>query len=77
MPDPEISATGVFFDTKNQKVVDSAPEEGVQILAPGGEVTPDVQADIDRWREVESGAPAPVAEAVTTETAVPKSSKRA
>jgi hypothetical protein len=32
----EISKNGVWFDTKHQKVVDSQPEEGVQIVAPGG-----------------------------------------
>jgi hypothetical protein len=55
MADENISKSGVFFDTKNQKVVDSPPEEGVQIVAPGSVVTPDAQADIDRWRAVETG----------------------
>lgn len=55
MPDENISETGVFFDTKNQKVVESQPEEGVQIVAPGGELTKAVNDDIARWRDVENG----------------------
>jgi hypothetical protein len=55
MPDVNISKDGVFFDTKNQKVVQSPPEEGVQLVAPGGEVTPDAQADIDRYTDIENG----------------------
>lgn len=66
---PEVSQTGVFFDTKANKVVDSQPEEGVQIVAPGGEITADAEKEIERWRDVEAGNPAPVAEAVTTESA--------
>jgi hypothetical protein len=65
----DICESGVFFDTKNQKVVDSKPEEGIQIVAPGDEMTADREADIQRWRDVEIGTPAPVAEAVTTEAA--------
>jgi hypothetical protein len=55
MADDNLSKTGVFFDTKNQKVVDSQPEEGVQIVAPGGELTKAVEDDIARWRDVENG----------------------
>lgn len=51
----DTSKSGVFFDTKNQKVVNSPPEEGIQLVAPGGEITDDVQADIDRWTKVEKG----------------------
>lgn len=65
----DISQSGVFFDTKANKVVNSQPEEGVQIVAPGGELTATAEAEIARWREVESGNPQPVAEAVTTEAA--------
>lgn len=59
----ETSKSGVFFDTQNNKVVNSQPVEGVQIVAPGGEITPTVQADIDRYTDVENGvesAPATV-----------------
>lgn len=64
---PEISNTGVFFDSVENKVVESPPERGVQIVAPGGELTDSAKADIERWRQVESGEAAPV-ETVTTET---------
>lgn len=78
MADVKISATGVFFDTKAQKVVESQPEEGVQIVAPGGEVTADAQASIDRWNEVAVGT-APAPEPVEEEEAAsetPKASSR-
>lgn len=50
--EPEFSKTGVFWDTKAGKIVDSEPEEGVQLVAPGGEVTPDAQVSIDAYKEV-------------------------
>jgi hypothetical protein len=53
----ETSKNGVFFDTKNQKVVKTQPEEGIQIVAPGGEITPSVQADIDRFTDAQNGTP--------------------
>lgn len=55
MPDENISQNGVFYDTKNNKVVESQPEEGVQILAPGGEVTKAVEDDIQRYKDLEQG----------------------
>lgn len=57
---PEISEHGIFFDTKAGKVVESPPQEGVQIVAPGGEVTDFVKAEVGRWKVVESGVPQPV-----------------
>lgn len=60
-----ISETGVFFDTKTGKVVDGQPEEGIQIVAPGGEVTPAAQKEIDAYRVVEAGSGAQPA-AITT-----------
>lgn len=71
MADENISESGVFFDTKNQKVVDSQPEEGVQIIAPGAVVTAALQADVDRWKDVETGT-VRAPETVTTQ-AVKKS----
>lgn len=47
--------SGVWFDTKNGKVVKKQPEEGIQLVAPGNEITPDVQEDIDRYTDVENG----------------------
>lgn len=77
----ELSKSGVYFDTQNQKVVESQPEEGIQILAPGDEITEAAKADVARWREVEAGAPQPVAETVTAaaepaEPTAAKSSKK-
>jgi len=42
-----IAKNGVFIDTKTSTVVDSQPEEGVQLVAPGSEVTPALQEKID------------------------------
>lgn len=75
MADVNISESGVFWDSKNLKVVDSQPEEGVQIVAPGTEVTANAEAEIARWREVESGAPSEP-ETVTTESVSTSSKKK-
>lgn len=42
----EVSKSGVFIDTKTGKVVESQPEEGIQLVAPGGVVTPNAEAQI-------------------------------
>lgn len=42
------SASGTWLDTKTNKVVTSKPEEGVQLVAPGVEATPDELANLDR-----------------------------
>lgn len=39
--------SGVWYDTKSEKVVKSQPEEGIQLSAPGAEPTPDEQRRID------------------------------
>lgn len=57
-----VSAGGVFFDTKTHRVVDTVPEEGVQLAAPGSVVTDAVRAEIDAYKAIEALAhPAPVA----------------
>jgi hypothetical protein len=50
--DPEVSESGVWFDSKAGKVVNSAPEEGVQLVPPGGELTAAVKAAIDRHESI-------------------------
>lgn len=60
------SKNGVFFDTKANKVVESEPEEGVQIVAPGAEITADLQADIDRYKDAAAGKSEP--QTVTTDS---------
>lgn len=67
----ETSKNGVFFDTKAGKVVKTQPEEGIQIVAPGGEITPAVQEDIDRYTDIENGVES-TPEPVTTEVAKKK-----
>lgn len=42
----EVSKSGVFIDTKSGKVVESQPEEGIQLVPPGGVVTPNAEAQI-------------------------------
>lgn len=44
------SSKGVWFDTKAGKVVESQPEEGVQLVAPGVDATPDEQARVDAYK---------------------------
>ena len=41
------SATGVWLDKDTGKVVTKAPHRGRQLVAPGHEVTPELQANID------------------------------
>lgn len=46
---------GVWFDTKAGKVVESQPEEGVVLLAPGVEPTPDDERRVAAYK---AGVPA-------------------
>lgn len=57
--------SGVWFDTKAEKVVKSQPEEGILLVAPGAEPTPDEQRRVD----VYSGKVDDADETVTTKTA--------
>lgn len=61
-----VSKNGVFIDSKTGKVVESRPEEGVQLVAPGDTITADAQAVIDRVK-------ADADEAVKTEKATTRS----
>lgn len=40
---------GVYFDTKAGKVTTTPPEEGVQLVEPGGALTPEIQSRIDAY----------------------------
>lgn len=42
-----VSKNGVWIDTKNGKVVESCPEEGVQLVPPGGTIDAATQQLID------------------------------
>ena len=46
---------GYWFDTKANKVVEKEPEEGRQIVSPDAELTPALEAEIERYRRVERG----------------------
>lgn len=50
----EVSKTGVFFDTKNRKIVEKQPEEGILLVAPGHEITPNAETVIALWRDVDA-----------------------
>jgi hypothetical protein len=49
---------GVWIDSRTGKVVTTQPEEGVQLHAPGTEMTPDVEAAIKAAKAAEPDAPA-------------------
>lgn len=51
----EVSKTGVFIDAKTGKVVDSQPEEGYQLVAPGGVIDANAQAQIEAAKTAASG----------------------
>ncbi len=57
---PETSKSGVWVDTRTNKVVHSQPEEGRQLVVPGGEITPAVQQVIDADRSANETTKAPV-----------------
>lgn len=44
--EPEKSPNGVFVDTKTGDVVESEPEEGIQLVPPGGEIDPNAKVHI-------------------------------
>lgn len=52
----EVSKSGVFIDTKTGKVVNSQPEEGVQLVPAGGTIDADTAALIDMAKTAASGA---------------------
>lgn len=67
MADNATAKNGVYFDTKAGKVVEKQPEEGIQLVAPGGEITAAVQARIDNYNAAASGDTA-VPQTVTTDS---------
>ena len=48
--EPEISASGIYLDTSTGQIVDQPPAEGVQIVAPGTEVTSAAKAEVERHK---------------------------
>lgn len=63
------ASKGVWLDSKTGKVVESQPEEGVQLVAPGTESTPDAERLIEVYRSGGKSEPK------TVTTATGKSSK--
>lgn len=53
----DVSKTGVWIDSRTGKIVESEPEEGVQLAAPGQVVDPTTAAQIEALRK-----PAPISE---------------
>jgi hypothetical protein len=49
------ASKGVWLDSKTGKVVESQPEEGVQLVAPGVEATAAEQARVDAYKSPDSG----------------------
>jgi hypothetical protein len=72
--DTKTTKSGVWFDTKARKVVESEPEEGILLAAPGAELTPTVNATIEQYRSVDEDATDP--NTVTTATAKSPSAKK-
>lgn len=52
----EVSKTGVYIDTKTGKVTDAPPEEGIQLVPPGGTIDSAAQKQIDAAEAAASGA---------------------
>ena len=57
---------GVWYDTKASKVVESQPEEGVQLVAPGVEPTQD---ELNRVEVYKGGGNTDDDQTVTTKSA--------
>lgn len=62
------ASKGVWVDAKTGKVVESQPEEGVQIVAPGVEPTPADLAAVEAAKVAASGEKSE-AKTVTTKAA--------
>lgn len=62
------ASKGVWVDTQSGKVVESQPVEGVQLVAPGVEATPDDERLVQRYKDGGSSEP-------QTVTTAKKSSK--
>lgn len=61
------SKSGVFYDSQANKVVETRPAEGIQIVPPGDDPA-DFADDIERWKNVAAGVETEPA-TVTTKTA--------
>lgn len=66
----EVSKTGVYVDSKTGKVVNSPPEEGIQLVPAGGTIDSTAAAAIAAAKAAHSGA-GDEPETVTTDEAAP------
>lgn len=66
---------GVWLDTVTSEVVETPPERGVQLVAPGVDPTPDDLARIERLRAAQP--PKPVEKATAPKRASRKSAPKA
>lgn len=66
----DICKSGCWVDKATGAVVDSPPVEGRLLVAPGGVLTPDINASIERARAV-----APAGETATVEPAAVESTE--
>jgi hypothetical protein len=52
----EVSKNGVYVDSKTGKVVNSPPEEGIQLVPAGGTIDSAAAAAIEAAKAAHSGA---------------------
>lgn len=71
----EVSKSGVFIDTKSGKVVNSPPEEGVQLVRPGGTIDTATAAAIANAKTAASGETSEP-QTVTTDAASGRAAKK-
>lgn len=53
------SKSGVWVDSQTGKIVESEPVEGYQIVPKGGEITPDIERQIDLLKNPPKKSPTP------------------
>lgn len=56
MAEDKVSRDGVFIDTKTGKVVESQPEEGIQLVPAGGTIDNAAAALIEAAKKAADGA---------------------
>jgi hypothetical protein len=68
LADDQVSKGGVFIDTKTGQVVESQPEEGIQLVAPGGVIDDNARALIETAKATAAGEDSGADKTVTTRT---------
>jgi len=62
----EVSKSGVFIDNSTGKVTTSQPEEGVQLVSPGGVIDDQAARAIEVAKAASTDDPKPVTSGPTT-----------